>query len=110
MNSYQMVEILSKITYKPGYILKSYINDGLVTFNVRIETQDADAPTEKIILNFSSVFNPIDYFSAAQLVEYVQSMIQQFELHEMNEWLKYDGALVTEPHPEKAYEPKRISR
>jgi len=113
MKAHEVIEILSKITYKPGYVLKVHQSNGLVTFNVRLETLDADLAHDPmgtkhmIALNFVSAFNPLEYDVAEHLVQDVKELIRNFEIHEMNEWLKYDGTLVTQPHPEKMYAPVR---
>lgn len=114
---YRLQKISSKISYKPGwkiniqdYASATSINgyDPYIYLILTMFQPNLDRPNEQIKLQFSKTIDPysISRMTDEQIVEYIISgLVREAELHEMDEWLKYDGIHVKEPHPELKAKP-----
>jgi len=94
---------VSKVKYKAGW--RFYIEFVKLNIYLRIETNiipDADR---------SDVFGPLRYDSDVTniktekgLQNVIECVIKKIELHEVKEWLRFDGVRFYNPHPESRYE------
>lgn len=88
-------ELLARFTYKPGVVLSciewpEYATLAVATFgpNSRGGVDRAFSATRRIPLGLSS----------EQFRDQLVGLIRWWEEHEAYEWMRWDGALVHEPH------------
>lgn len=92
---------LARITYKPGWSLElregRWEGQHLVITTV---VEDAFKPGEKVTLD---VHSPIPHMhSFDQFDEWLMWRLWRIESHEMREWFKRDGKVVSSPHADGA--------
>lgn len=107
--------VIDRITYKPGWkieIVKSSANVGIragyeitgyAMVRVAMPVHHLSIPNSMDTIYFSQsyAFYQLDRMSIGDIVKaIVEYLFTKCELHEMNEWLKFDGFHITEPHPE----------
>jgi hypothetical protein len=96
--------ILREVSYKPSW--KFYVErhefDNLVLWS-EWPVPDTDRPEVQIILRhaFSISAWSMESMTDNQIVDYIITQsIRQAEMHEMDEWFRYKGDHVRDPHPE----------
>lgn len=106
MTKEEMAEIISRITYKPGWRIKFVLgsNDKVrpyIQLSVGIESDATLDPTRKTE-NRTPWKSGKRYLSAhmcrQEIVGAVMGMITDAELHEVREWFRYKGASIFNPH------------
>lgn len=67
---------------------------------IRYEAPDATHPNSVIPLASSECIpvSVLEDMSERSVVEMIRRRIQATEMHEVDEWLKFDGKCVREPH------------
>lgn len=108
--------ILGKVTYKPGWLITafdhrqmhpnkneshSFYDMNRIYLRVLCMQPDTITGRNMEIVNHTSlsVFD-LSNLKDEQVVEYfITRAIREMELHEMDEWFKYDGTHVRDPHP-----------
>lgn len=97
----QLRGYLSKVTYKPGWEFEVY--DGrwegqhLV---IRTVVADSYNPGENVALDVHSMLPPMENFS--QFDNWLMWRLGRIEVHEMREFFKVDGKVVSDPHGQDA--------
>lgn len=105
--------VVGLVTYKPGWQFEvSYVRTGTLGYgyfdhaalDICYLGLDVGNPEKKVVLTHSSVID-LEYISKMTnediVHRFISHGIREAELHEMDEWLKYAGRNVREPHPDK---------
>lgn len=97
MSVEQMQAVLDQVTYKPGWKFTVYQGEWEGP-HVVITTQVIDAydPTQSTVLDVHSSLPPMR--DEDQLMEWLAWRLGRIEVHEMREFLKFDGQPVFDPH------------
>jgi hypothetical protein len=114
MNLLERLEgILKNVSYKPGWtITVAPFRIGMngpffyASCNLMVmwTAKDVERPGEDVSL---CLVKPVHGFQIERLSDeeivdqYVRSLIREAELHELDEWLKYNNVCVHEPHPKE---------
>lgn len=103
MNVQEVRNILNDITYKPNFAPITFVfsQGGTYLLQMSCKVQNADGKSDTMIVYSSYGISPgmVTSMDIELLMELVKSMIHDFERHETDEWLKYRGECVTDPHP-----------
>jgi len=90
---------LARYTYKPGWRLTIAPHTGFgAVLHVGYDAPDSRTPGETARIESRHVIDPWD---AEHLAEFVAQALRQAEMHELAEWLRYDGVMVDDPHAER---------
>jgi hypothetical protein len=103
MTPSEILEIVSAITYKPGWTIHSSIEDDMVTIQIGVDE------TTEAALDASNPHSPripwrggkkflTRHMCRQEIVGACFGMIQDAESHEMREWFRYRGASIYNPH------------
>lgn len=106
MTILEAIEIVDKITYKPKSMLQAswHLHIGYLEIRILQMMRSLEYPYEE--------FTPIhlvchidelmlaNFRDERDLIVFVRDQIRSMEEHEMNEWLKFEGKNVVDPHPE----------
>lgn len=101
--------ILKEVTYKPGSYFKALreASDPCITVSLCCYVVDVTNPERTIPI--VSIFKAPEYFLVKSgesgdleelILHQVKYLVKQLEMHEVDEFLKYKGKYVTDPHPE----------
>jgi hypothetical protein len=100
--------ILKKITYKEGWEFRAQRSPGWEAVEVSISYLNKDAtgktPGENYLaLRIAIPMYELSHMSHPEkyLMHRIFEGIRQAEMHEIDEWLKFDGVHVNDPHPER---------
>jgi hypothetical protein len=109
--SFNPEEYLKRFTYKPGWgftVCQDWSYPGGLILHIQTESRpDANNPNDRnrwnpvqttARMHFPRDMSPKQMESAfrGQLLQAIRAL----ELHEMDEWLRFDGEHVNDPHPE----------
>ena len=89
-------ETLAKLTYKPGWTFDTYAG---YLLQVNLKTINVHAPYEEVTVTATQNIPLLGVEDEQGVVKMVGKMIRELELHEVNEWFKFNGKVVEEPHP-----------
>lgn len=104
----QAFAIVAAVTYKPGWrvTLEPDPFPGHVVLRVSVDMVPAGMTVSppghnvvKVQVTGTQVLGPLDQLTEERLLNEIQRQIQAMEMHEVDEWLKYKGKHVREPHP-----------
>jgi hypothetical protein len=107
-----IAEIVNGITYKPGWQLsvttetrQNYLYNGSPVTGMKHLTITAEVPDACIPGKTTTVtadnFIPEYIDSEENLLRWVKYALTQVELHERDEFFRYQGGLVSDPHGKK---------
>ena len=101
---------LKGITYKPGWTFALVTSDQLepgpiqrATLRITYRTPDVHDPTQIITLKFDTSIDlamGVDEYTCRNIIA---GAIVEAELHERDEWLKWDGVRRRDPHPDREW-------
>ena len=94
---------LEKVTYKKGYgfsVTQGYDDSAIRLHLVIPRIECVDGWSQFIDITFTKTFSYQEAFISGT-DEMVRQLVYAWELHEADEWLKYDGKRVHEPHKER---------
>lgn len=97
----EIQEHLEKVTYKPGWAFQAY--EGLWEgHHVVIDAYLPDSyhPGQGVTVNIHSMLPPLEDTRA--LERWLMWRLGRIEIHEMREFFKVDGTVVSDPHAEGA--------
>ncbi len=100
----RMRDILARITYKPGWKLEPWYTSRLrntMAITISFDAPNVHRPTETIRIereHHISVDSLMNWDHDDLIVCYLFSLLRETEFHETQEWFKYDGKHVYEPH------------
>ena len=103
-----LFDLVQRVTYKqnstismrPGAGEESYVVRLVLSMQVHNAKFPAEHPTT-IALEKKLTRNELDKLTEFRFMERLRQWWTEFELHEVDEWLKLDGATFVDPHPEK---------
>ena len=98
--------IVAKLTYKPGWELECYPQGepaGGVVLRFgksELDSEINDGKTTKPLMLATTLASAVlNQMSESGLLQFIFDTVVQRELHEIEEWLRYDGNPLKEPHP-----------
>lgn len=99
----RLQRILKDITYKPGSTLNASVHEcGLVTVVHTREVPSVDNPRYSTTICLSRQIGlwELDNMPDDVIVDsFIRHILVEVETHEINEWFKYKGKNVRDPHP-----------
>lgn len=102
--------IVGQVTYKPGWEFRLdilYESSLHVSVVLRVTHREKDVGSDKEVflsLAIGFMFEEVQGIDDKEFVErYVYRLIRDAELHELDEWLKFRGEHLHEPHPEEEH-------
>jgi len=107
MDAAEAQRIVEKLNYKPGWELLCYPDPGPrggVIFRFGKDEPDCELKGDAVRpLMFTSALSrdelrPLD---RDDVLRFIFDTVAKRELHEVEEWLRYDGQPLKEPHPAK---------
>ena len=97
----EFIELISKITYKPGWYFRVGIEDERMWFQVGV-TEEAEISYDPIAGKKVPWRGAKHYLSPHmcrnEVVTGVKHAIDRAEMHEVNEWFRYKGRSIYNPH------------
>lgn len=108
--------LLDKVTYKPGWTLNAGAipageddpldtgDYGDIVLNVTMVADDAIWDRKKVTVYFQKIIDmgALRRMDDRKVLDYfIFGAIKELEEHECNEWFKFDGICVRDPHPEQ---------
>lgn len=101
-------EIIGQITYKRGWYFRSGIEDGRMWVQVGV-TADAEVaydPVTKTVVPWRGAKHYLSpHMCRQEVVGAVHHAIERAEMHEANEWFRYKGRAIYNPH----FDPDRLA-
>lgn len=91
---------LTRYRYKPRSTLRVEDFQGLPAIVLRVETVDSRNPDSRLWLPSRHMIGVrrLEQMTVPSLKREVRGMASRLELHELDEWLSYDGELINDPH------------
>lgn len=107
--------VLKDFTYKPGFnfFIRSTQQYGYNYHQLSIEvpsnydsteTYNEETSQRKTRLLFNVVINEVTLsmlYNDKDIIEFIRQSLRSWELHEMDEWIKYNGEQIYNPHLRK---------
>jgi len=101
-------EIIKKISYKPNWQFEVIETDDCIPFSLQIRINEADSHEQYHPFSSRWVNLPLplnwaqwkltDSQIEDMIIKWVREQITRIELHERDEWLKYDNKLIFDAH------------
>jgi len=98
----EVKDILREITYKPHYLFQFQYIYARETMRLSLSVPfqpDAVREGGEISLTFTLEYSIREFERFEVLMEVLQQFFLSYERHEMDEWLKYQGKCIRDPHP-----------
>jgi len=98
MTKKEIREIVKAITYKEGWVFQC--RDSMfdaVEVRVGVKVKDVEAPDKEIVLNQAMLVH--EGMEKERVLMCVCQLVRELEIHEMDEWLKFEGQRINNPHP-----------
>lgn len=103
LTRHELKLILDDIEYKPGWELRlepgDYMSAKLV---ITLNADDSRRPGHDVSIRAQHVVYPEMFSHEAEFIRFVRYKILEAEIHEVDEFLRYKGALVNDPHARDA--------
>src|SRR5579862_7724811 len=90
--------MIAKLTYKPGWKFRQ-VRGGLYNYDqlvILAQVQNSHDPEQIVEFTMMRVI-PV-FLTGETFLPWVTMVIAEAEYHELREFLRYDGALVDDPH------------
>ena len=100
MNIQEALSVMAQVTYKPGWRIE-YAQQSSVHLTIKLlappwpDTMQMGGIVE---LEFFNTFNVALMRNRGKLLKAIRRLCHQAECHEADEWLKYQGVMVHNPH------------
>jgi hypothetical protein len=97
--------------YKPGCtfgVRDDYDSDEFVVIWIKATVEDVNRPGFHIPLHMAESVSLNILTDLDSLKRQMRYLFQKLEHHEVDEWFKYQGECVTDPHPERHRLPPRV--
>lgn len=99
--------LVAQVTYRPGWSVECYIaphSDAFV-LRVGIVEPNSEKPGENlpVVLTDTLEAQQLHRMERLAFLGWVYEVFKQRVIHELNEWLRVEGAPLIEPHPEKGW-------
>jgi hypothetical protein len=94
--------ILRHVQYKPGTSFRTFIRYEGIDVIFEAEVPDSSYTDHKTKVQVYRHIDPWQFENISMEFVYnvVISLVREFELHEMEEWLKFGKNHMIDPHPE----------
>ena len=99
------VDILCRITYRPGWVIKSYSVPTGVVFRAGCNEPNAyregaeDPAYVPVVYTWTISKEELGHMHREALLRWAFDIIAKRVLHEVEEWVKLDGVRIYQPHP-----------
>ncbi len=92
--------IVERIQYKPTWrlVVSGSSSFGLVEVQASYEAEDVAAQGRQTVIGCVFLVNPLN--DEERIVRQIVGEITKMEMHERDEWLRYRGIRLNEPHTE----------
>ncbi len=96
----ELKKVLGQITYKPGIQWNAIENRALIEFNIAAMVEDADKFGDTILITQKNIWTPewISFVDEQEVVLMVRNLFKKFEDHEVDEWFRFRGKKLFDPH------------
>lgn len=109
MDIAEAIDLINNVTYKPLTKLRADYDridrqSLLISITMRLPDATQLGPTHHIIKVAMSKMVPvyeIEYHTRESLILWLKDMLVDAELHELDEWFRVDGKVVTEQHSDE---------
>ncbi len=91
----QLHSIFSRITYKPGWEL-TLTEDENSSLCITAWLEDAYNSGDRILVDIHSQLPP--FFTESEVLRWLRWRLREIEAHEVDEFLRFDGKAVFDPH------------
>ena len=94
--------IIDTVTYKPNtkfHITENYYNTQLHIEVLVPNTYDPGNLTPIKVIH-TSVLPSLGYFPEKKAPKYIRKLVHNAEIHEADEWLRFNGVMLFNPHKE----------
>lgn len=109
--AYRVERLLAHLSYKQGWTFKvihscdqetGMMSDSGMLLITHMEPNAADPAGPKVTIGMTEPIPDYSFASLedAEIVRWIMTIVERAELHEVREWLKFDGHHVRDPHPE----------
>lgn len=95
---YQIKQILSKVSYKPGWVFEVSEPDDVqgLRLSIHVTMEDSYKPGNSTELHIHSPIQPLDNQDA--FLRWLLWRLKLVEMHELLEWFKVDSKPWIDPH------------
>jgi hypothetical protein len=97
MSLHEVEAVLSRITYKPGWTLKAWNDQGSFDMLLRITMPVPCRDTGKPIM-VTQIRAIYPFEDERRLIQFVRCCLHDLEIHEADEMLLVDGVRMFDPH------------
>lgn len=100
LSTAEIQSYLTRVSYKPGWVF-SYYEGRWEGPHLRIycaEVPDSFTPGETTVLDIHCFLSPNDIADTTALNRYLMYRLGRIEMHEMREFFKVNGKVVSSPH------------
>jgi hypothetical protein len=85
-------------------LANTQLRPGDVVLDVEMQVRNVDAPHDVGPITLRRVLTGLKFDGSpedrdATIRRYVRSVVREAVLHEVDEWLRFDGVRLTDPHP-----------
>jgi len=91
-----VAKIIKRITYKEGFRIAFGVDSGNRMYVCTFRNRDVLDSYISIKFEFSDARN---YFTDKDVIETIKEDLTYIENHERDEWFKFDGHRIFDPHP-----------
>ncbi len=101
MTEKEILEYLNRFSYnreRTQLRADRSINGAGIEIRILRETRDADSPEKRTHVNVRELLFATKHVSPESLDSLVQNLVHRFEIHEADEWLRFDGMKLKDPH------------
>ena len=89
---------LDGTTYKPGWIFELQEHDGVLRLHAVMPVEDSRRPGRKTVVTGIVELAPDSVADQFAFRRRVLALVEHLELHEVREWLLFDGDRAFDPH------------
>ena len=100
MTPQEALDVIARLTYKPGWELRGQLDatgETLSIYACPLPAPDSQQPDRDVELHFFKEVR-LKTLSEVRLLLLIYEMLDWAERHECKEWFKYDGVRIVDPH------------
>ena len=112
MKLQELFQLTERLTYhRKGYTFESSMMHDIFHFNVSVGCPSSEVPQpseeKDLRVRFVIGMNYIECWDFSDALRWILSCMRWVDMHEIYEWLRLDGQVLIEPHPEVHGSPGR---
>lgn len=99
------IGLLDYCRFKPGYDFSAdwYLDEG-ITINIHADVEDSRNPGQRIVVTTPTLVpEDMDLADETLFLSFLRQALIKFAIHEVDEWFRYRGKLVNDPHSAEYY-------